>query len=484
MAQANLSLEFGAEHQYFIPEIIIDNDDAHRCSNAIYAPHLIAAQEQTLPAHLEAAAWAAYAQELNGREEGDLQNQIIYVGNTDNDGTPTVFETPNLKLIRYGCQIIRVYGPQRIIVWEKNILGHMVEQEIDLTAQEKLICLNHLNQQAESLESYYNINYQPINSHAQRLGHLGFQNFAEYKYGRFNQQTRPTDNGDLVVYNTTFTFGQKQIKKTFHILGNNSLYKGQQIQKIGRKQQIIREILNFAGDERKTIRYWYDNPIVTVLSWTNFVDETGQILDYRPNNAPLGSPRNYNPKRGKTFIAEKKCWGSILVEYKTTYTEFAVLYDFPEPRRQYEVFAGQIEKVGYQTFDQTGYQIEQGNYLNDNDLGYDQIVDDQDWIQQNPDSTDPPPKVAVKLFKKIQYKPFITPHIELFYTNGRQSTTTQFTPPQPDFMDIPLDELPKITIYEKRVREKLRGGAEVDHIEEITSLDVMGRVKKEIMEKR
>jgi hypothetical protein len=51
-------------------------------------------------------------------------------------------------------------------------------------------------------------------------------------------------------------------------------------------------------------------------------------------------------------------------------------------------------------------------------------------------------------------------------------------------MDIPLDELPKITIYEKRVREKLRGGAEVDHIEEITSLDVMGRVKKEIMEKR
>ncbi|OAD19043.1 hypothetical protein THIOM_005342 [Candidatus Thiomargarita nelsonii] len=207
-------------------------------------------------------------------------------------------------------------------------------------------------------------------------------------------------------------------------------------------------------------------------------------MDYRPNNAPLGNPRDYSAKRGKTFIAEKKCWGSLLVEYKTSYTEFFVLYDFPNPRRQYEVLTGQIEKVGYQTFDKSGHEKERGNYLNDNDLGYDQIVNDQDWLRQNPDSTDPPPQVAVKRFKKIQYKPFLTLPIELFYTNGRQSVTAQFTPPEPDFMDIPLDELPKITVYEKRVRERLRGGAYVEHIEEFTSVDVMGRVKKEMMEKR
>ncbi|OAD20245.1 hypothetical protein THIOM_004069 [Candidatus Thiomargarita nelsonii] len=153
----------------------------------------------------------------------------------------------------------------------------MVEHEIDWSAQEKLICFNHLNQQAELLENNSHINYQPIESHAQRAGHLGFNNFGEYKHGRFNQQARQVDNGDLVAYKTTFTFGQKEFRKTFHILGNSRLYKGPQVHKIGRKEQVIRETLNFSGGDRKTIRYWYDDPIVSVLSWTSFVDSTRAI---------------------------------------------------------------------------------------------------------------------------------------------------------------------------------------------------------------
>ncbi len=477
-AQTNLSLSFGIEQEYFVPKIVFDDADAPKCSNAIYAPYIIKAQEQPLPSHLEAAAWDAFEQTIVGRTEGDELNTVIYVTPNTDDGMPFVLETPPLKLLRYGVQIVRVYGPQHINVWEKNILGHMVNHDIELSAQERLICFNHLNKSAEELESNYYINSSPIESHAQRTGHLGFNNFGGYKNGRFNQQSRPEDNGDLVVYQTTFTFGQQTIKKTFHITGNsNSPYKGPQIQKIGRKAQIIRETLNFSGNDKITITYWYDDPIVTVLSWTSFVDEKGQILEYRPNNAPLGVPRDYSPKRGKTFIAEKKCWGSILVEYTTSYTEYAILYDFPDLRRQYEVLAGQIEKVGYQTFDKNNTVLEQQNYLNGNDIGYDRIVDD-------PESSDtPPPKVAVKLLKKIQYKPFTTPPIEIFYTNGRQSTTAQFTPPTPDFLDIPIAEIPKSTIYEKRRRKSLRGVV-VDHVEEFIAVDVLGRVTKEIMEKR
>jgi len=259
----------------------------------------------------------------------------------------------------------------------------------------------------------------------------------------------------------------------------------------GRKSQVIREALAFNGETEKTIRYWYDDPVVTVLAWTDFIDVEGQLLKYRPNNAVTGkdfkkNKRDYAPKRGKTFIADKVCWGSLLVEYTTSYTEFIFFYDFPEPRRTYEVMAGHIDKVGYITLDVNRNVKDRGNYLEGNYIGHDKIVDDPDWVEENQGKSlaKPPPQVAIKLFKKIQFKPFPTPPLELFYTNGRQATYVQWTPPQPKFMDLPVEEIPKIALFEQRIQVKVPGGAKVEHVEEIKFLDIYGNITTEKLERR
>ncbi len=530
--QIKLSLPIGKDREYFVPEIVIDDKD-WRSTPVVYLPFIFDAQAEPLLPELEKIAWKIYCKDYTKRskdrgsgceeeeeEEDDEEKGVrreslssknvigeyIFISLDEDEGSNCVWKTKPLKLARYGCQIVKIYGPEKIKSWEykpgytkttdketgetsRESTAVLKEVDVDLAANEKIICFNHLNEKVEDLEEVYGVKLKEKKvDHKGRGGNFEFEmDDEDFKKGRFNQQQSKTDTADLAVYSTQFKFGEKIFKRFFHILGNRQEYRGEQVKKIGRKTEIIRETLIFNGDTEKTIKYWYDDPVVTVLSWTDIIDVDGRLLEYRPNNAPPGDDDDkFGPKRGRTYYAEKPCWGSLLVEYETTYSEFRILYDFKEPRRYLEVLAGNIEKIGYITLDMQDKVVERGNALEENDLGHDRTVTDIDWLERNEDKTagDDAPEVALKLLKKIQYRPFTTESIQIFYTNGRQTATAQFTPPTPDFMAIPTSELPRIAIFEQRRQEKTPGGATVEHIEEITFVDVMGNVISEKLERR
>ena len=243
------------------------------------------------------------------------------------------------------------------------------------------------------------------------------------------------------------------------------------------------ETLDFQNDTEKRIRFWYTTSNIRVVHFDEFKNSKGILLKRRPNNYTLGKDfkkgkANYNPKPGAVFYSEEPCYGSLIVEYEVDYTEYAILYDFPEPYRYYEVISGSVERVGYLTKDMQDNEEDRGSSINGNDVEFDKEVDDPD------SDDDPKPKIAVKLIKMIRFLSFNIPKINIMYTNGRHSAIASFTPPQPDFMDLPLNELPKIAIHEKRRQEVTPSGSTVEHIEELTLLDVMGNITTEKMEDR
>lgn len=524
--KTSLSLPLGKEREYFPPEIVFDKNDNDKCSPVVYLPRIVSAEAQPLNKALEKMAWEVFTKKLKADYaeaqvpdvEGELPdkskeipndegNSIIYIPLEDDEGETTLGKTKELSLARYGKQIVRVYAPGKIKVWETVVFStpykpgsdtqyfpELIEKEVDLTTDEKLIIFHQLPQTASDMEKEFHIDTSDPDpkDYDGRAGNVDFKNEASYKTGRFFQQQKDLDTFDIASYSTAFTWLGRQFVRTFIIPGNRGEYRGtEQVRKVGRKDCIIREVLRFSGTTDQSIKYWYDDPVVKVLSWTQFVDEEGKLLDYRPNNAPFGEDfekekQNFSPKKGRTFHADKKCWGSMWVEYKTSYTEFEIYYDFPSPCRTYEILAGNVERVGYQVQDKKGKVLESGDVLPGSDLQPDKKVTDPDWVRENKAKISPtnlPPEIAVKLFKRVQMQPFTTPSIDILYTNGRQAASATFNPPEPNFMDMPVDELPKVVIFEKRVREK-KGGVTVDHVEEVTYLDITGNITTEKLESR
>ena len=523
--KTSLSLPLGREREYFPPEIVFDKNDNDRCSPVIYLPYVVIAEKQPLNNVLKKTAWQVYKKKLlaeyaeakapedvpelseKSKEESDGEgNSIIYIPLEEDGGETTLGKTKELKLARYGKQIVRVYGPGKIKVWETKVFStpydptsdfqsfpELVETEVDLTKDEKLIIFHQLPQKADDMETEFHIDTSDPDpkDYDGRAGSMDFKNESSYKEGRFFQQQKEVDTFSIASYTTEFEWLGRKFVRTFIIPGNRGEYREKQVRKIGRKKCVIREVLRFNGSVDQSIKYWYDDPVVTVLSWTQFIDEEGKQLDYRPNNAAFGKDferekKNFTPKKGRTFHADKKCWGSMWVEYETSYTEFEIYYDFPQPTRTYEILAGNIERVGYQVVDKKGKVIDRGDNLEGCTLEYDMKVSDPDWIRENKAKISPtnlPPEIAVRLCKKIQMQSFTTTSIDILYTNGRQAASATFNPPEPNFMDMPVDELPKVAIFEKLVREK-KGGVAVDHVEEVTLLDIMGNVTSEKIEKR
>lgn len=518
--KTTVSLPLGREREYFPPEIVFDDNDHEKCTPVVYLPKIIIAENQSPNAVLTKTAWEVFLKKLkkdyaNAQIQGvadisgnlkeltdDEGNGIIYIPLDEDKGQPPMGKTTELHLCRYGKHVVRVYGPEKVIVWETvtawapsedQYFPVLLEREIDLSGNEQLMIFHQLPQESTEMEKTYHIDTSAPDpeSYDGRVGNMAFKNESSYKNGRFFQQQKDVDTFDVVSYSTEFTWAGKEFVRTFVVPGNGNDYRGNQIRRIGRKKHVIREILRFNGNTDQSIKYWYDDPVVKVLSWTQFIDEEGKILTYRPNNAPVGKDYarekiDFSPKRGRTFHADKKCWGSLWVEYTTFYTEFEIIYDFPNPVRHFEVLAGNVERIGYQVLDKKGKVVDRGDSLKGNDFAFDRKVPDLDWIRENRNKVSPdkpPPEIAVRLFNKIQLKPFTVPKIDILYTNGRQAATATFNPPQPNFMDMPVDELPKVAIFEKRVKE-LKGGAYVEHVEEITYLDIMGNVRSEKLERR
>jgi len=83
----------------------------------------------------------------------------------------------------------------------------------------------------------------------------------------------------------------------------------------GRSSEVIREMLTFNGDLSAQIASWYDDPVVTVLSQSDFVDADGAAAP-----APVAGP-------GGIFLADRPVFGGLAVEYTASYSVYWVYYD-------------------------------------------------------------------------------------------------------------------------------------------------------------
>ncbi|MCP4696743.1 MAG: hypothetical protein GY862_07830, partial [Gammaproteobacteria bacterium] len=257
------------------------------------------------------------------------------------------------------------------------------------------------------------------------------------------------------------------------------------------------------------------------------------------NNLKRGETYN-TPRgtRGPVFYSDVPCFGSIVVEYEAGYTEYQVLYDFPEPKRVFDITAGNIQKTGFITKDvggeivewdtdlreesgigglldqeievegknnivqpivrhvklsdgtnmnpNTGAVIPKGEPLIDADGLVDVNYDTEPCDYYKEDDNPPCRKVALRLFFRLNFKPFRVTPLTLVATNGRQCNTATFTPPEPNFSDASQDELPKVAVYESRIREMFypEGGgseqfSEVDVIDEIHFVNIHGNITTE-----
>lgn len=550
--KTSFNLPLGKEEEFFPIEIVLAHEDADRCFPCVYAPVLINAQDAGgLTPKLIENAWLAYENKLTGTPEstGAKNNSVIYITPDDDkdDGKPWVYETEELKLIRYGAQIVRVYGPQTVNLWEKNAFGTWELKEIDLSARQKLACLAGLNTDTATLDKdTYKLPERKFNSRGGFVNSIfdaASSDISINKYsggtqekreGRFCQQREKAEK--FASYRCSMLFFGQEITRTYMYSGNQGLAAGNQITKIGRKSQTIREALTFSGDTEKRIKYWYGNPTIYILEWSDFIGMDGRSLDSddRPNNLkPNILQSNYSGAKSEGWLrAAVPCWGTVLVEYRTEYTEYQFLYDFPKPKRVYEITAGNVEKVGYLT---KGFTAEEGIVawdttlpgapeigelrFQDTEIEYggkirqhitrhvkihestgeplmqDGGLVDVDYsgdetCEYDPESDEEPTcrKIALRLFFQLTFKPFRVVPFTLVATNGRQAAATTFTPPEPDFSDIPEEEVPKIAFFESRKQEYIYpdGGGystylKAEHIEEIRYIDMFGKVTSERM---
>ncbi|MCP4702354.1 MAG: hypothetical protein GY862_36660, partial [Gammaproteobacteria bacterium] len=323
--------------------------------------------------------------------------------------------------------------------------------------------------------------------------------------GRFCQQ-QAGDAFPLASYRVKLDFFGGEFVRTHVIPGNQGLASGNQVEKTGRKSHVIRETLQFSGSTEQRIAYWCGDPEIRVLEWSEiFVDINGKELtgDKKPDNLKRGE-KYASPKgtRGPVFYSDVPCRGSIVAECETTYTEYEVLYDFPNPKRIFEITAGNIEKTGFITKDQSGEIVEWGTDLReDSNIGKlqdqeteteggssivqpvvrhvklsggtdtnpntgaviakgeprvnaDGLADvncdtDSHACDYDPEDDNPPcRKIALRLFFKLTFKPFRVTPLTLVATNGRQCDTLTFTPPEPSFSDAAEHELPKTAFFE------------------------------------
>jgi len=505
------------EQIYFTPSIEFPVDD--RNSPPIYMPEVVVAQDCKLPKELEDEVWKQHDKDdpLSGNNGGDDPLKLgdtVHVNSTipiklaNDQGKATEYKTDEMKLVRFGSQVMHVFGPATHLACgafrydpETNISSRWCS---NIPVEEKVIVFSKLNQSESGQDGDSNAENTDASSDYN-------SRFNRYENGQFNQQNDKENIANASAYLLKMWFAGRWWRKTFLIPANRN-GANKQINFVGRKVKWMKETLHFSGSQEQGIKYWYDNPEINVAYSSMFIDENG-------NEVALPKQK----EQGK-FVTPKPVWGSISVEYQTSYSEFLLLYDYPNMQRSYEVLPGAIEKVGYITVDtndkpiaeksgepkRQGYSLRDGGFgfkkkesgggyiledrrdqgLADNlvegDLSYDRIELDKDWIRQNKSKSDyklsNAPQVALKLLKKLRFKPVSVQPIDIFYTNGKRSVSASFSAPAPIILDMPEKELPKIAIFEKRLREKTAAGGWNINVVEVRFLDILGNVTQEKLE--
>jgi hypothetical protein len=437
---ATLGLELKPE--VFPIEIVFHEEDRVLNTPVIYMPYIPKKEDKKLPDWIKDESFGLFDKFMNQKTE------TLDVSYNDGDSEENFVEkeTGELKCLRRGKVMVRVYGPE-----DKSYCN--VTTKLQMKVMEKI------HYQKNWTSAQLNICYQQGDRLVKQFYPFA-GNTGDYKLkgdGSTSTTTiissRPdceewTSSGGSIEGDATFENPCKNLKRKTH--------------------EKFRETLTFGGDISKRIKYWYVEPQkISVIHESIFLDQYGIPLsdDEKPSNKRGGSISDY-------FIAKMRCWGSIIVEYDVNYTLFAILYDLEKPKRQYRIKPGETVYVGYVTRNKNGGVASQGNKLDGCDLEIDRSVEAY--------STDLKRDITLNLalIVQVEFLPYTPRSITFFVTDKINIATASFTP-EIDFNDEILKKLPKMAVWEVRVREGY-----IDHIEEVTFVDVMGNVTKENLEIR
>ena len=105
----------------------------------------------------------------------------------------------------------------------------------------------------------------------------------------------------------------------------DSGYSGNQIVYLGRFTDTITEEVTFNNSGSEEIKYWYDNPTITILSKSIFVNKLGQTIAdpvYRGNGV---------------YTLSEPGYGSLFITYQASFFKYRVFYHMPDNKYYYEV---------------------------------------------------------------------------------------------------------------------------------------------------
>ena len=494
MLSATFSQAVGHADEVFQPEVQIADDP--RNSPCVYAPTIIIAEEYDVPMEHVMKAWETYEKSFSPTEKAETSGHtlITYVQLSEGEQNAPIEDrityTIPLRLIRYGVQIIKVFGPDSYMSYKDACEGgDSFEQEVNVV--ESIVPLHQLNMPLSAL-------YKDVYSSTEKA-----QDDSIFDDKPLFCQS--TAAHCLCRYDVDF-FGNR-LEKRYFLPGNASQHTEKQVKSLGRRNKVVRELLRFQGSTEQTIQYWWNPEVnVKIVEKTIFTDKTGRKLrkDEIPTNRNKNKSsdadewaRGYIGTKGVTFRSANPCWGMMVVEYVTQYSEFQLLYDFPNPQRTIRVSVGSVEKVGYEVHGKDADNIKEfGTSLPPSTVGERDGVfcrhvrlaknAENKWepvipLEDVTDSTSP--QCAVRVMKKVEELEFEVTGIELMYTNGVAMVSSTFMPPKPNFSPSPAEEVPKIVIWESR-RRRTVGGATVDIVEAIKYMDVLGNITEEKFEEK
>lgn len=531
--------------------IAFSEKDSDRNRPPVYAPMIINSEDYALTENQVRDAWRAFQEKLKKEEDSRLglddqleyrqslkrkaaylakkdpsevsergwnENQVVYIEASPESSDPVdlpEYTTAPLSLIRYGRQIVRVYAPEVYKVYErvpkpegdgvwrlkrysnKATMDLMLLPQVDLDVvknEEELFGRDALDTDSEGLlaDSLFSFKGQGDRT------------------GRFFQQSPSPDGGAYprAQYTLRMTFGNQEFTKNYVYEANSGRFAQKQVINNGRKIELITETLVFNGDTEVTVSHAWAGTRIHVLGWSEFRDQNTQVVkkEHRPRNIKPDQMYDGGKASVGTFYAKGPQWGTILVQYEVPYTEFEVIYDYPNPALSFEVVPGQVEMAGFVEY--VGENLISNWGIDANDNGFVKYPDGdaeasdtrillldrddadnvvlrpmlpfvdqlEDW--NNPTGVtstdlDADKKIGFKICKKIRYLPMKVPPITFLATDGGQIKDLTWQPPAPVIEDVG-EEVPKVVLFEKR-----SVSAQISLVDEVTYLTCLGQVQNE-----
>lgn len=278
----------------------------------------------------------------------------------------------------------------------------------------------------------------------------------------------------------TATIFNKTFKKSFTYPEANEVFNGSQIQYQGKRTALVTELLQFDGVNSRKIRYWYDNPVVSVKQATTFINKKGKEISAPVNRSDLinsddsttdevACPFLYGDVTSSTigfkgeystFYAKEECWGTLEITYQVTFHEYFVLYDYGNIAFKFKVTKPQLERWGK--------AVKEIPTSGSTDAVY--TPGHLKWQEEaqllGSELTTNPISYLYKI-KAIEVEQPETLAISLFLSNGKRQAVAQISSGA-QYVAIPQRSLPSMVIYEERQKQKIYpngAGAGSDYLE-------------------